>query len=356
MTKIFLNTLFVGTEGAYLRLENDQVFVETPLDENEQDEEEWIKRKVALKVPLHHLGNITIFGRVGLSTPLMMRCADDGRGITLMTEYGRFRARVEGKTSGNVLLRKAQYDSHNDETFCLHLCRTLVAAKLQNSRQVLLRAAREAKSESAKQALAIASDLHDDHVLRLSSASMINEVRGIEGSAAQAYFDVFDSMILAQRTDFKFETRSRRPPRDRMNCLLSFVYSLWTNDCVAALEGVGLDPQFGVLHVLRPGRPSLALDLVEEFRSVFLDRLCLSLVNRKQITADDMTMRDGGSVSLTEDGRKKLLIAYQKRKQEEVRHPLFKEKVAIGLLPHVQARILARHLRGDIPEYVPYQP
>jgi CRISPR-associated protein Cas1 len=357
MTKIFLNTLYVGAEGAYLRLENDQVFVETPIEETMVlKDQECMKPKVSLKVPLHHLGSIVVFGRVVISTPLMLRCADDGRTVTFMTEYGRFRARVQGKTSGNVLLRKAQYQCHCDEVICLNLCKSIVAAKFQNSRQVILRSARDAKSDNSKNALVSAAQLHHDLVIRLSECNTINEVRGIEGSAAQSYFNVFDEMILAQRTEFKFESRSRRPPKDRVNCILSFLYSLWTNDCIAALEGVGLDPQFGVLHVLRPGRPSLALDLVEEFRSVFLDRLCLSLVNRKQITAQDMVKREGGSVSLTEEGRKKLLVAYQRRKQEEVRHPLLKEKVEIGLLPHIQARILARHLRGDFPEYIPYQP
>lgn len=362
MTKVFLNTLFVGTEGAYCRLENDQVFVEIPehagdaSGHHEEDGGEGrAKRIVALKAPLHHLGSIVLFGRVSASFPLLGRCAADGRSLVLMNPYGRFIARVQGKTSGNVLLRKAQYDFHSDEDACLRFVTRLLDAKLQNSRQVLLRAAREAK-DAEKPGFQEAASQIAELLSQLERARDINEARGIEGMAAQLYFDVFDAMITGQRADFRFDGRSRRPPRDRANCLLSFLYSLWTNDCTSALEGVGLDPQFGILHVLRPGRPGLALDLVEEFRAVVLDRLALTLINRRQLVAGDFQVRPGGSVMLTDDGRKKLLVAYQKRKQEEVRHALFKEKVPIGLLPHVQARIMARCFRGDVPHYVPYQP
>lgn len=366
MTKIFLNTLYVGTEGAYCRLENDQVYVEVPEGPSsfvedgtspEDDEGTWggSKRTVALKVPLHHLGAIVLFGRVSASFPLLGRCAADGRALVLMSQYGRFIARVQGQTSGNVLLRKAQYDYHADGQSSLSHARIVAAGKLQNVRQSLLRAAREAK-EPLKRGFEEAAQIHAEAIAALPEATTLDEVRGQEGMAAVSYFGVFDAMVTAQRTDFRFDGRSRRPPRDRVNCLLSFLYSLWTNDCTSALEGVGLDPQFGILHALRPGRPGLALDLVEEFRAVVLDRLALTLINRKQLAADDFQLRPGGSVMLTDDGRKKLLVAYQKRKQVEVRHALFKEKVPIGLLPHVQARIMARCFRGDIPHYVPYQP
>jgi CRISPR-associated protein Cas1 len=355
VTKVFLNTLFVGTQDAYIHLENDQVFVLGPRAETTGDDEGTGKRPKLLAVPLHHLGSIVLFGRVSASFPLMARCADDGRCLTLMTEYGRFRARVQGKTSGNVLLRKAQYDYCTDPDRALDCARRIVAGKLQNARQVLLRATREAKAPLVE-AFAKEAEAHRSVIESLPMATTMDGLRGAEGIAAQGYFDVFDAMVTQQRADFRFEGRSRRPPRDRTNALLSLLYSLWTNDCVAALEGVGLDPQFGILHVLRPGRPALALDLVEEFRSIVLDRLCLSLINLRQVTAKDFVVRDGGSVLLSDEGRKKVLVAYQKRKQQEVGHALLKEKVAIGLLPHIQARLLARVFRGDLPHYVPYSP
>lgn len=346
MTKLFLNTLYIGTDGAHARLENDQVKVE-------------LEGEKLLTVPLHHLGAIVLFGVCTASASLMMRCAVDGRAFVLLDRNGRFQARVQGKTTGNVLLRKAQYDTHANAEASLDLCRAMVAGKIQNSRLVLLRGARDLdganKTNAAKEVRDAAHVLANALPL-LPGARSTDEVRGLEGIAAQAYFSVFDHLITNQRTDFKFAVRSRRPPLDRANCLLSFLYSLWTNDCLTALEGVGLDPQFGFLHVLRPGRPALALDLVEQFRSVVVDRLALSLINRKQVQAGDFDLREGGAVLLTDEGRKKVLVEYQRRKQLEVAHRLLAEKVPIGLLPHVQARLLARFLRGDCPSYEPYVP
>lgn len=342
MIKTFLNTLFVGTQGAYVHLDGDTVRVKL------EDEK-------LLQVPLHHLGSICVFGQVTVSLPLMARCADDGRSLVILTEYGRFKARLVGKTSGNVLLRKAQYDFHSDGGKCLDFAKAVVAGKLQNSRQVLMRAAREVK-ESDREALGDAAANVVAYLDVLQRAESLDEVRGVEGLAAQCYFEQFDAMITAQRTEFRFEGRSRRPARDRVNALLSFLYTLWTNDCVSALEGVGLDPQFGILHALRPGRPGLALDLVEEFRSVIVDRLCLTLINRKQVQAEDLVVREGGSVLLTDEGRKKVLTAYQTKKQQEVKHRYLKQKIPIGLLPHVQSRLMARFLRSEVPAYFPYQP
>ena len=346
MTKLFLNTLYIGTEGAHARLENDTVRVE-------------LEGEKLLSVPLHHIGGIVLFGVCTTTTSLMMRCAEDGRTFTLLDRNGRFRARVEGPTGGNCLLRKAQYAAHADPEATLALCRTFVAGKLQNARQVLLRGARDLDAAGKAPAAAearIAAEAHAEGILRLPDAMTTDEVRGVEGLAAQAYFGAFDGLITAGRTEFRFGARSRRPPLDRTNCLLSFLYAIGTNDCRSALEGVGLDPQFGFLHVLRPGRPALALDLVEEFRAVVLDRLALTLINRRQIDASDFEVREGGAVSLTDDGRKKVLTAYQDRKKTEVPHALFVEKVPLGLLPHVQARLLARHLRGDLEAYPPYDP
>lgn len=342
MNKVLLNTLYVGTEGAYLRLENDQVRVEVD------------GQKLA-QVPIHHLGSLVLFGQVGISTGLITRCAEDGRSVALMSEHGRFRARVQGRMLGNVLLRKAQYDFHSDAEKSLHFARAVVAGKLQNSRQTIMRAGRDAKPRLRESFEAVSSAL-GELIVATEFAPTLDEARGIEGVGAQEYFSVFDSMITSQRTDFRFDHRSRRPPRDRINALMSFVYSMWTNDCVSALESVGLDPQFGILHALRPGRPSLALDLVEEFRSIFLDRLCLTLVNRRQVQSGDFVERMGGSVMLTEEGRKKVLTAYQLRKKEEIRHPFLKEKVAIGLLPYIQARLMARTFRAELAEYPPYRP
>jgi len=341
-TSVLLNTLYVGTEGAYVCLENDQVRVE-------------VEGQKRLQVPLHHLGSIVLIGRVAISMPLIARCAEDGRSVVLMTEHGRFQARVLGKTTGNVLLRKCQYDFHADEGRSLEFARTIVAAKIQNSRQVLLRTRRDAKPET-QPVFSEAIHVLEQELAKVPIARTLDEIRGCEGRAAQAYFDVFDPMITTQRADFRFDGRSRRPPRDRTNAILSFLYTLWTNDCVAALEGVGLDPQFGILHTLRPGRPGLALDLVEEFRAIILDRLCLTLINRRQVQAEDVQPREGGSVLLTDQGRKKVLVAYQERKRDLATHPMLKQKIPIGLLPHVQARLMARAFRGDIPCYAPYQP
>jgi CRISPR-associated protein Cas1 len=221
---------------------------------------------------------------------------------------------------------------------------------------VILRAAREAGDSEKKDELARTAEWMSNYLIQLRDCKNVDEVMGYEGQSTADYFAVFDHMILAQRTDFKFATRNRRPPRDRMNTLLSFLYALLLGDCIAAAEGVGLDPQFGFLHALRSGKPALALDLMEEFRPVLADRLALSLVNRQQIKPEHLEVRPGGSVMLTDEGRKILLAAYQKRKQTEVHHPLLKTKTPLGLVPHLQARILARHLRGDMREYYPYYP
>lgn len=343
MTRTLLNTLFVGTEGAYARLENDTVRVE-------------LEGQKLTSVPLHHLGALVLFGNAGASTHLLMRCAEDGRAVTLLDRGGRFRARVVGRTGGNCLLRQAQYEAHRSELATLEIARRVVAGKLQNARQTLLRGAREAATDASRETLTRAAEAQAVGLANLARARTTDETRGHEGLAAAAYFGAFDALIRAQRTDFGFGERTRRPPRDRTNALLGFVYSLATSDCVSALEGVGLDPQFGFLHVLRPGRPALALDLVEEFRSVVLDRLVLTMINRRQIVGGDFEERDGGAVLLTDDGRRKLLGVYQERKGLEVRHALLKEKVPLGLLPHLQARLLARHLRGDLPHYVPWEP
>ncbi len=343
MSRELLNTLFVMTQGAYIRLEGETAKVEA-------------EGKTLLQTPLHHLGGIVTFGNVMMSPHLMHKCASEGRGVCFLGMNGRFMARVVGPVSGNVLLREAQYKAYSDERVRTNIARSIVAGKIQNLRAVILRAARELEDQEKKEDLAKTAGWMTNHLVRLKECKSIDEIRGYEGQSSADYFAVFDHMILAQRTDFKFDTRSRRPPRDRMNAIMSFLYALLLGDCTAGAEGVGLDPQFGFLHAIRSGKPALSLDLMEEFRPVLADRVALTLVNRRQIKAEHLEIRPGGSVMLTDEGRKILLSAYQKRKQTEVHHSLLKAKTPLGLVPHLQARILARHLRGDMREYYPYYP
>lgn len=343
MERLLLNTLYVTTPGAVVRLDGDTARVE-------------VDRACVMQVPLLHLGALVLFGGVSVSSPLMQRCAEEGRAVTFLDYAGRFKCRVVGPTSGNVLLRKAQYDAHSDATRTLAIARPIVAGKIRNSRQTLLRAAREMKRSEAASILVEQSAFLVTLQRSLGEVILLDEVRGIEGQAAAAYFGAFGAMITRPGSEFAFATRTRRPPRDRVNALLSFVYALLTTDCVSALEGVGLDPQFGYLHAIRPGRPALALDLMEEFRSYLADRLVLSLINRRQVTPEDFEERPGESVMLTASGRKTVLSAYQECKQQEVTHPFLRTQVPKGLLPHLQARLLARHLRGDLPAYLPFMP
>lgn len=343
MSRELLNTLFVMTQGAYVHQEGETAKVES-------------EGRTLLQTPLHHLGGIVTFGNVMMSPHLMHKCASEGRTITFLSMTGRFLARVVGPVSGNVLLREAQYRAHADPGQCARIARSIVAGKIHNLRSVLLRGARETTDARTKADLGEVAQWLSGYLGKLSTSEDIDEIRGFEGQASADYFGAFDSMILAQRTDFRFGSRSRRPPRDRINALLSFLYAMLHNDCIAAAEGVGLDPQFGYLHALRSGRPALALDLMEEFRPVLADRLALTLVNRQQIKPDHFDIRPGQSVLLNEDGRKLVVASYQKRKQMEVSHPLLKARTPLGLVPHLQARILARHLRGDLRDYFPYYP
>lgn len=343
MSKELLNTLYVMTQGAYIHLDSDTIRVES-------------EGQTISRVPIHHLGGIVIFGNVMISPGAMCKCIEEGRTITLLDLNGRFKGRLVGPVTGNILLRQAQYQAYSDMGTKMSIAQTIVAGKLQNSRVVLLRAARKSKSEEVTDRLRKAAEQIGEIITLLPEAPGLDEVRGCEGQAASIYFDVFDDMIFAQRTDFAFSGRNRRPPRDRVNALLSFVYALLANDCTSALESVGLDPQLGYLHAIRTGRPALALDLMEEFRPSIAERLVLSLINLKEINAKHFDERPGGSVLLNDEGRKAVIIAYQKRKQQETTHPLFKSMVNLGLIPHIQARILARRIRGEADCYVPYMP
>jgi CRISP-associated protein Cas1 len=338
-----LNVLFVQTQGAYLSLEHDAVRIE-------------VERNVVARVPLHHLQGITVFGNVLLSPFLIARCTEEGREINLMTEYGRFRARIYGSKSGNVLLRRAQHHALGSVDATLAIAKRFVAGKLQNSRNVLVRAARETKEPADSQALRGSAQVLAQSLKQVAQASDLDVLRGIEGSAARAYFSAFSHMIRQHRELFLLSERNKRPPRDPINALLSFVYAILTSECASALEGVGLDAQVGYLHALRPGRPALALDLVEEFRSFLGDRLVLTLINRGQMELGHFEQHTGGAWSLNEEGRKVVLAEFQNRKRQELTHPVTQQNVPLGLVPHVQARLLARHLRGDLVEYPPFIP
>ena len=343
MTRELLNTLFVLTDGAFVRLDHDTLKVEADGAKLSQ-------------VPLHHLGAVMLFGNAMISAQALHRCAAEGRAVNFMDYAGRFKARVTGPTSGNVLLRQAQYEAHRDDARSREIARACVAGKIKNMHQSVSRTSRDTKSDEDAAALRQAAQSLASLLVSLPAQATTDAVRGIEGQAAALYFEVFGLMLTVPTDDFSFRLRTRRPPRDRVNALLSFVYALLTADCTAACEGVGLDPQFGFLHTLRPGRASLALDLMEEFRPCLADRLVLTLINRRQIRPEHFEQREeaGESVRLTEAGRKTVLTAWQTRKQEEVPHALLKEKAPFGLLPHLQARLLARHLRGDLETYLPF--
>jgi len=309
-----------------------------------------LEKEIKLRVPVHTLAGIVCFGQVSCTPFLMGLCAEHGVGISFLTEHGRFLSRVQGPVSGNVLLRRKQYRVTDDEAGTAAIAKAVVLAKVSNCRTVLLRAARERPDEDAA--------VLDKAVLRLrrileevSGQDHVDKIRGHEGDAAATYFEVFDHLILTAKEHFFFHQRSRRPPLDNMNALLSFLYTLLTHDVVGALETVGLDPAVGYLHRERPGRPSLALDLVEELRPVLADRLALTLVNRQQISETGFRKSETGGVTMDEETRKTVLVAWQKRKQEEIVHPFLGEKIPLGLVPHVQAMLLARCLRGDLDGY-----
>lgn len=336
-----LNTLYVTQPESYLRLENKTVRIE-------------IERELRMQVPLHHLSSIVCFGHVGISLPLVHTLAESGVALVMLDGNGRFKARLEGATSGNVLLRLDQHRRAADAVFSREIARSCIAGKIKNARQVLLRGAREAKEEEDERLLSRGADDLAASLRAVPAQASLDALRGIEGDAAHKYFGQINRLVKPdQRMHFAMDGRTRRPPLDRMNALMSFLYSMWMNDCRSALESVGLDPQIGFLHTVRPGRAALALDLMEEFRPL-ADRLALTLINRGQISAGDFSIREGGAVSLEPNGRKTVVVAFQERKQEELTHPLLAQPVPLGLIPLVQARLLARAIRGDIETYVPF--
>ena len=339
-----LNTIFVTSEDAWVRKDGANIVVE--VDGQERG-----------RAPIHMIGGLVCFGRTGASPALMAACADAGVALSFLTPNGKFLARVEGPRTGNVLLRREQYRAADDPSRALPVVRGVVAAKSANQRTVIRRALRDhgvSMGDAAKAALTGAELRLGDAARRGSRASTIDIARGIEGEAANVYFSVFSCLLRVNDEAFHFRGRSRRPALDRINALLNFLYAMLGHDCRSAIESVGMDPQVGLLHADRPGRSSLALDLMEELRPVLADRLALSLINRRQLSATDFVVEEGGAVTLRDDARKAVLVAWQDRKKEELRHPFLGEVVTLGLVPHIQAQLLARHLRGDLDAYPPF--
>ncbi|WP_426036246.1 type I-C CRISPR-associated endonuclease Cas1c [Cypionkella sp. TWP1-2-1b2] len=337
--KKLLNTVYVTTEGAALRKDGENLVAE-------------VEGEIKARVPLHMLASVVVFGPILLSPALIGACAGAGITIALLERNGRFAAHIEGPVTGNVLLRSAQYRASDTPE---DIIRALLLGKVANQRSVLMRSLRDYGSEYPPEArLALTQDCERmEQILRnieLAPAHA-DRLRGMEGEASALYFSVFGHLIRAPKAAFRWTGRSRRPPLDPMNVLLSFLYTLLTHDCRSAAEAVGLDIAVGFLHRDRPGRPSLALDLMEEFRPVLVDRLALSLVNRRQLRAQDFEIREGGAVMMTDEARKTVLTAWQKRKKEERLHPFLAEKIPFGLVPFVQAQMLAPHLRGDLEAY-----
>lgn len=338
--KKHLNTLYITSDDAYVRKERETFVVE-------------VNGQKAFQAPIHSIENIVCFGFKPLTPALMAFCAENNIGISYLSDTGRFLARVYGAQQGNVLLRKAQYAMADNENESLKIARPIVAAKVTNCRNLLQRHQRNHPDLAPDTLDSVVNSL-GHRLTDIQRAQSLDELRGHEGECASLYFSVLSSLITSQRDDFVFTVRSKRPPLDPANALLSFLYAILANDVRSSLETVGLDPQVGFLHQLRPGRPSLALDLMEEFRAYLGDRIMLNLINLKQVTKKDFEVRESGEVRMSDEARKTVLTAYQKRKQEEITHPFLGEKMTIGLLPHIQAQLLARYIRGDISAYPPF--
>ncbi|PQO30216.1 type I-C CRISPR-associated endonuclease Cas1 [Bremerella cremea] len=336
--KQHLNTLFVTTEGTYLAKDGMAVAVR-------------MEKKTRLRIPLHNLDGIVCFGRVGVSPSLMAICGESGVTISMTDAHGRFRAAIIGYSPGNVLLRRTQYRVADDPSKSCEIARIMVAAKLANCRAVLLRAARDSRVESRRSTLTTAARRLVTNLEAARACDSLERLRGIEGEGASTYFEAFSAMVNVPEDAFQFTSRSRRPPLDPLNALLSFLYALLAHDARSACEAAGLDAAVGFLHRDRPGRPGLALDLMEEFRPFLADRLALSLINRRQISASGFTTSPTGAVNMNDATRKTLLKAYQVRKQKTMLHPFLQEKTSVGIMIHLQARLLARHLRGDVDAY-----
>lgn len=336
-----LNVLYVTSPEAYLGKEGETVLV-------------LMNEEVKLRLPIHNLEGIVCFGYTGASPALMHLCAERGVALSFLAENGKFLARVSGGVHGNVLLRRRQYRLTDNPDEALAVAKSFILGKLGNCRRVLQRFLRDHEQRGDAPAVRAGIEALTGQLQKAADCLRLEGLRGVEGEGARAYYGVFDELILESKEVFRFAGRSRRPPRDPVNALLSFLYTLLAHDCTAALETVGLDPQVGFLHRERPGRPSLALDLMEELRPYLVDRLALSLINNRQIDAAGFVIKESGGVLMTDEARKGIIAAWQKRKQEEVLHPFLEEKIAVGLIPYAQALLLARHLRGDLEAYPPF--
>lgn len=339
--KKLLNTLYVTTADSYLSLDGENVVVKR----KDMDD---------VRVPLHNLEGIVGFGYTGASPALMGKCAEKNISLTFMTKHGRFLARIIGENRGNVLLRKQQYRISDDKNVSLAYARNMIAAKLINSRQVIDRFSRDYELRVDTTELKQLSNNIKELAILSREASSMELLRGYEGKGAVYYFSIFDKMILQQKTSFYFHDRNKRPPLDNVNAMLSFAYTLLAKDVTAALESVGLDPYVGFMHCDTPGRASLAMDMMEELRSVMADRFVLTLINKKIVAPDGFIKMENGAVYMNEDTRKIILSNWQRKKQETLKHPFLDEKIEWGLIPYVQALLLARTIRGDLNEYPPF--
>lgn len=339
--KKLLNTLYVTSEDSYLSLDGENVVV---LD----------KEREIGRIPLHNLEGIVSFGYRGTSPALMGACAERNVSLCYVSPSGKFLARVTGGIKGNVILRKKQYQVSVDDTESLEIAKNCIIGKIYNARWVLERATRDHGMQIDIEKVKRASMMLKEAAIIIQNSESKDQLRGYEGEAASLYFSVFDELILQQKTDFIFSGRNKRPPTDNVNAMLSFAYTLLTNNIASALEAVGLDPYVGVMHTERPGRVSLALDLIEELRPVLADRFVLSLINKKVVNAKDFLKKENGAVLMKDDARKRFLSEWQNRKKEMLTHPYLKEKIEWGVVPHVQAMLLSRYLRGDLDAYPPF--
>lgn len=338
--KKLLNTLYILTPESYLFCQNETIAVKVGGEEK-------------VRIPAHGIESIVCFANTTVSTPFIAFCGERGITLSFHSPYGKFYGRVSGAVSGNVLLRRAQHARHEDDRFTTAFVRLLLAGKLVNSKNQLLRSRREQEEEAACMRLGQAAEQLAQIAAQLEGADSVVQLRGMEGNAAKAYFGAFDDMIRRKSPHMQFERRSRRPPENNVNAALSFLYALLKNDVQSALESVGLDPAVGFLHALRPGRPSLALDIMEELRSPLCDRLVLTLINRGQLQSGDFQSANGG-IAMTDKARKMIISAWQERKQDMILHPFLQEKIAVGLIPYTQAMLLARVFRGDLDQYPPF--
>ena len=336
--KKLLNTLYVTSENSYLGLDGENIVV-------------YGEQKEVGRLPLHNLEGIVSFGYRGTSPALMGACAEKNISLCYLTPQGKFLARVTGKVKGNAVLREQQYRSCKDEVIGLEIAKNCISGKVYNARWVLERAIRDHGMQIDVDRVKNASLQLKSSLEFIQNAESKDQLRGYEGEAASIYFGVFNELILQQKKDFAFQRRNKRPPLDNVNAMLSFVYTMLTNQIAAALEVVGLDPYVGYLHTDRPGRVSLALDLIEEFRAVYADRFVLSLINKKIVNKKNFTRKENGAVLMDDDLRRKLLTEWQNKKKEIITHPFLKEKIEWGMVPYVQAMLLARYLRGDLDGY-----